>query len=108
MTRASIRADARTAILLAYTVNELPDDGRTLLLEQLVPRARAGAALLVVEPIARLTAGWWDEWRTVLEREGARADEWRLPAQLPPLLRSIAKGAGLDPRELTARTIAKL
>lgn len=108
VTRTSIRADARTGILLAYTVNELPDDGRALLLERLVPRARAGAALLVVEPIARLTAGWWDEWRTVLEREGARADEWRFPAQLPPLLRSIAKGAGLDPRELTARTIAKL
>ncbi len=108
VTRTSIRADARTGILLAYTVNELPDAGRALLLDRIVQRVRAGAALLIVEPIARLTSAWWDEWRDALHREGARDDDWRFPATLPPLLRSIAKGAGLDPRELTARTIAKM
>ena len=30
------------------------------------------------------------------------------PATLPPLTRQIAKGAGLDPRELLARTISRL
>ena len=108
LTRAPIRADARTGILLAYAVNELPPERRAVLLERLVQRVRGGAALLVVEPIARRTADWWDEWRAALAREGARADDWRFAADLPPLLRSIARGAGLDPRELTARTIAKL
>lgn len=107
LTRAPIRADARTGILLAYAVNELPPERRAVLLERLVQRVRGGAALLVVEPIARRTADWWDEWRAALAREGARADDWRFAADLPPLLRSIARGAGLDPRELTARTIAK-
>ena len=44
----------------------------------------------------------------ILVADGARADEWRFPATLPPLTRQIAKGAGLDPRELLARTICKL
>jgi hypothetical protein len=108
LTRAPLRADARTGMLLAYAVNELPEDGRAALLERVVDRVRGGASLLIVEPIARLTASWWETWQVALGGQGARADEWRFPATLPPLLRSIAKGAGLDPRELTARTIAKL
>ncbi len=108
ITRTPLRADPRTGILLAYAVNELSPDARAPLLEQVVERVRAGAALLVVEPIARRGADWWNEWSTRLVAEGARADEWRFAAPLPPLLRSIAKGAGLDPHELTARTISKI
>jgi hypothetical protein len=102
------RADPRSGILLAYTVNELSPDARAALLERIDDRARAGAAVLIVEPIARRGADWWDEWRNRLTAAGARADEWRFRASLPPLLGSIAKSAGLDPRELTARTIAKI
>jgi Methyltransferase small domain len=97
-----------TAILLAYTVNELPADARAALLERVSQSARAGSRLLIVEPIARGVTSWWPEWTGRLVADGARADEWRFPAALPPLTRQIAKGAGLDPRELTARTIAKL
>jgi SAM-dependent methyltransferase len=106
--RLPTRADQRTGILLAYAANELPADGRAALLERIADRARAGAAVLIVEPIARRGAEWWDEWRDRLTKEGARADEWRFSVPLPALLRSIARGAGLDPRELTARTIAKI
>jgi len=99
---------AKTAVLLAYTVNELPADTRALLLDRVSQSTRAGARLLIVEPIARGVTTWWDEWTARLVPAGARADEWRFPAALPPLTRQIAKGAGLDPRELLARTISKL
>jgi hypothetical protein len=97
-----------TAVLLAYAVNELPADTRAALLEKVSASTRAGARLLIIEPIARGVTVWWPEWTERLVADGARADEWRFPAKLPPLTRQIAKGAGLDPRELLARTIAKL
>ena len=96
------------AILLAYTVNELPDAPRAALLEKLVDAARKRTPLLLVEPIARRDKAWWPEWTARLGAEGARADEWRFPANLPASLRLMAKGAGLDPRELTARSLSKL
>jgi methyltransferase family protein len=97
-----------TAILLAYTVNELPAGIRSPLLDRIVDAVRAGAALLIVEPISRKVTDWWPEWNARLSEVGARADDWRFQASLPPLLRQIAKGAGLDPRELTARSISHI
>jgi hypothetical protein len=96
------------AIVLAYTVNELPDASRSALLPKLVDAVRKGTRLLIVEPIARRDKEWWPEWEARLAAEGARADEWRFPSNLPATLRQIAKGAGLDPRELTARSISKI
>ena len=96
-----------SAILLAYTVNELPDAARDALCEKAVTAVRQGTSLLIVEPIARRDKAWWPDWASRLGAVGARADEWRFPAVLPPTLREIARSAGLDPRELTARTIYK-
>ena len=70
---------AKTAVLLAYTVNELPADTRALLLDRVSQSTRAGARLLIVEPIARGVTTWWDEWTARLAPDGARADEWRFP-----------------------------
>ena len=87
-----------TAVLLAYAVNELPADTRASLLERVSASTRTGSRLLIVEPIARGVTAWWPEWTSRLVADGARADEWRFPASLPPLTRQIAKGrAGLDP-----------
>lgn len=94
-------------ILLAYAVNELPAATRAALLDKLVEATAKGAGLLIVEPIARRDKEWWPEWEARLGAEGARADEWRFPSNLPLMLRQIAKGVGLDPRELTARSIHK-
>ena len=57
---------------------------------------------------SRLPGGsspWWRDWQTAIERAGGRADEWRFPADLPPTQLALARAAGLDPRELTARSL---
>jgi hypothetical protein len=94
-----------TGILLAYTVNELPDEARSRLLPALLASARAGSSLLIVEPIARRMSGWWSSWKAAITHAGGRADEWRFPSNLPERQRGLARAAGLDPRELTARTL---
>lgn len=104
LAQARIRGEDGLGILLAYTVNELPDDVRDALLPALVAAARGGAHVLIVEPIARRTARWWTAWDSAVAAAGGRADEWRFPSELPSRQRALARAAGLDPRELTART----
>lgn len=94
-----------TAILAAYAANELAPDGRTVLLTSLLEAHARGARVLVIEPIARRSSPWWPEWQTAVEGAGGRADEWRFPAALPATQLALARAAGLDPRELTARTL---
>ena len=94
-----------SALLFAYAVNELPDPQRAALLDKLTAPGQRRTPLLIVESIARRDKAWWPEWVDRLTREGARADEWRFPAKLPQVLAQIARSAGLDPRELTARSI---
>jgi hypothetical protein len=94
-------------LLFAYAINELPDPRRAALLEKLAAAARTPASFLIVESIARRDKPWWPAWADRLRGEGARADEWRFPANLPSALAQSARSAGLDPRELTARTIYK-
>ena len=99
-------ASPESGLLLAYAVNELGDAPRSALLDKVVQSTQRGGRLLIVEPIARRDKPWWPEWAARLGREGAREDEWRFPAVVPPALRQLAKAAGLDLRELTARTIS--
>ena len=94
-----------SAILAAYVLNELPEGSRTSLMDDLVCAAAQGTRLLIIEPISRSVSPWWDS--AVLRFAGARgrADEWRFQVELPSLLRLLDTAAGLDHRELTARSI---
>jgi hypothetical protein len=96
-----------SAIVLAYAVNEIPDPARSALLDKLFAAASRGRQVLVVEPIAKRDRTWWPAWASRLAQAGVVEREWRFPATLPPVLRQIAKSAGLDPRELTARTLSR-
>jgi hypothetical protein len=71
-----------------------------------VDAVRGGTRVLVVEAIALRDKPWWPEWTRVLEAEGARADEWRFDADIPVVIRELARRAGLTLKELTARTIS--
>jgi hypothetical protein len=93
-----------TAMLAAFALNELPDAGREALMARLLDRAARGDRLLIVEPIAGFVARWWDRWRARVEAVGGRADQWRFPLELPPIVAKLDRAAGLDHRELTGRS----
>ena len=97
--------EGRAGVLAAFTVNELAEGPRRDLLDRLVGAARAGSAVLVVEPISRRVTPWWPEWAEAFRGAGGREDEWRLRPSLPPRLALLGKAAGLDTRELTARSL---
>lgn len=95
-----------SAVLAAYVVNELLAEDRAELLPRLVDAGRGRPRpVLVVEPIARRTAPWWPEWERAFLEAGGRADEWRVRTELPQVLQELDRAAGLDHRELTARTL---
>lgn len=104
--RANLRGEPGLGIVAAYAVNELPDEGRAVLLQHLLAAHARGARVLIIEPIARrLAGGWWPAWQAAFTGAGGRADEWRFPAHLPERQRALGKAAGLDLRELTGRSL---
>jgi SAM-dependent methyltransferase len=109
-TRRANLADVRlpagpSDFLTAFTLNELADPVRDRLLDQLMARARRGDRLLVIEPLARSVSPWWDAWRDKIVAAGGRSDEWRFQTELPAVVRKLDRAAGLNHRELTARSL---
>jgi len=88
-------------IVAAFVVNELKDEDRGEMLRHLKVAATS-ASVLIVEPISQRISPWWDEWTREL---GARADEWRVRVDLPPIVKRLSKAAGLRPEVLTARSL---
>ena len=105
LTRVPLQPRPGLGILAAYAVNELSDDARRGVLPRLLDAGARGAAVLIVEPIARRLAPWWASWEAAFTAAGGRSDEWRFPSMLPPRQRQLAKSAGLNPQEMTARTL---
>lgn len=94
----------RRGIVAGWVLNELAPDARLRTWAALTRAAETGDAVLVVEPIARTVSPWWDDVAADAIRLGGRADEWRFPADLPPLVAKLDRAAGLSHRELTARS----
>jgi hypothetical protein len=92
-------------IVAAFTINELDRGQRDVVLKRLLEAQSKGAAILVIEPIARRAVPWWNEWFEAFVGSGGRSDQWRFPAGLPSSLKLMDKAAGLDHRELTARSL---
>ncbi len=105
ITRVPTRGRTGTGIIAAYAINELTKEARAAVLEQLLTARTGGAKVLIVEPIARRALPWWTDWQTAFEHVGGRGDEWRFPANLPSTQQMLARAAGLNPRELTARSL---
>lgn len=103
--RTRLPSTPHSAILLAYVVNELGEQDRDHLADGLKVAHARGTRVLVIEPIARRVAPWWSRWEDLFASGGGRADEWRFPSDLPQRQKQLARAAGLDPRELTARTL---
>lgn len=96
---------ATGGVIAAYTLNELSDDRRRAIEMRLLEAGTRGTRVLIVEPIARRVTPWWDQTAARIKALGGREDEWRFPADLPPLLRLLDKSAGLRHQELTARSL---
>jgi hypothetical protein len=100
-------------ILAAFTLNELAPDTRNALLAGAIDRVirvrrfqqEHRSRLLVIEPIAQFVAPWWEQWRQTIVAAGGRADEWRFRVELPPIVAKLDRAAGLNHRELTARSL---
>jgi hypothetical protein len=95
----------RTAVIAAFTVNELTDDARAALLPRLLAAGREGARVLVVEPIARRLTPWWGAWAAAIRDGGGREDDWSFPATLPSTLALLDRASGLDHPALKGRSL---
>jgi len=93
------------AAIAAYTLNELSGERRREVELHLLEAASRGTSVLIVEPISRAVTPWWDQTATRVKALGGREDDWRFPADLPPLLQLLDKSAGLHHQELTARSL---
>lgn len=101
----AVRIPAATAVVAAFTMNELHAPLRDGFRAEFMRTARSGAPVLIVEPIARRVASWWDAWAEEWRRAGGRADEWRFHVELPDRLALMDRAAGLNHRELTGRSL---
>jgi len=93
------------AFLAAFAINELDDGSRERLMTRLLDRARRGDGVLVVEPLARAVAPWWNRWTDRVVAAGGRADEWRFRIERPAIVEKLDRAAGLDHREITGRSL---
>jgi SAM-dependent methyltransferase len=101
-----VRFPARaSAVVAAYAANELPEDARAAMLRELLAADARGTRVLVVEPIAKSAVPWWPRWADAFRAAGGREDEWRFPIELPGITGRLCRAAGLDHRELTARSL---
>jgi hypothetical protein len=98
---------ASEAILLAYAVNEIAGaDARNRLLDWLLAESARNVRVVIVEPLAGFVAPWWREWQHAFEGAGGRSDEWRARIALPAVVERLDRAAGLNHRELKARTLS--
>lgn len=95
----------KTGIVIGWSVNELGEQDRRRLIERVALLIERGAAVLVIEPLARAVSPWWDEWARRLLPLGGRADEWKFPVALPPALAALDEAAGFRREHLGARSL---
>lgn len=99
------RIPANTGVIAAFTINELEPASRERFCSEFIRIAKSGSPVLIVEPIAKRVAAWWDDWAERWLKIGGRADEWRFRVTLPERLALMDRAAGLDHRELTGKSL---
>lgn len=96
---------AGTGIIAGWAVNELDTPARARLLIALQTAITKGASFLMLEPLARGVAPWWDDWTRVLTPLGVVAGDYKFDVDLPPRLAEFSDGAGFNNRTLSARVM---
>ena len=64
-----------------------------------------GASFLMLEPLARGVAPWWDEWVEALGPHGVVAGDYKFDVDLPARLAEFSESAGFNNRVLSARVM---
>jgi hypothetical protein len=98
----SARLDPAAGVLSAYTLNELDEPARRKVLDSALA---SGRELLVIEPIARGITPWWDAAAKAVVTGGGRADDWKLPLDMPERWRLLDRAAGFRRDHLSARAL---
>ena len=94
-------------VLLAFAVNEIADAAaRDRVRDRLLAHGASGGRVIVIEPLAGFVAPWWTSWASAFEAAGGRADEWKFRVPLPAIVDKLDRAAGLNHRELKARSLA--
>jgi hypothetical protein len=83
----------------------LKDADRDQLRDTMLEAAKRGTSILVIEPISLRISPWWSDWTEGFTKAGGRSDEWRIPVDLPPIVKRLARASGLRPEVLTARSL---
>lgn len=94
-----------TGIIAGWAVNELETPARARLLISVVAALTRGASFLMLEPLARGVAPWWDEWARALAPHGVVAGDYKFDVDLPARLAEFSDGAGFNNRTLSARVM---
>jgi hypothetical protein len=87
-------------------VNEFSDESRRALRPALLDLARQGASVLVVEPIARRAAPWWDDWAATFDQVRGQARRWDWKIDVSPQLAELARDAGFRRESLSVRSLS--
>ena len=96
----------RIGVIAGWSLNELDANARDRVLAHVLAGGTDGLRALVVEPVARGPAPWWDAWAERFTAAGGRADTWRFEDELPAPVRDLDRAAGLDHARLTARSLS--
>jgi len=92
-------------IVIGWTLNELDDERREAIALRLLHWAGKGARLLVIEPVSKRVAPWWDPWVAKFPKATCAVMEKRLRLPLPPKVALLARSAGLSADETVVRVL---
>jgi SAM-dependent methyltransferase len=88
-----------------WTLNECRPELRTRIVAHLTRALDAGARVIVLEPLARAVAPWWDELAAALAPLGFASELHKYSIERPDWIERLDEASGLDHREIGARVL---
>jgi len=99
------RLRAGDLVAAGFVLNECRPDVRERLVRLLARAQDDGARVLVLEPLARGAAPWWDDVARALAPSGGVAELSKYALERPDWIERLDDAAGLDHREIGARVL---
>jgi hypothetical protein len=93
-------------VVIGWTLNELDDEKRDLIAAKLLPWVARGSRLLVIEPVSKRVAPWWDAWVARFPPARCSVLEKKLRLALPPRVALLARSAGLGAEATVVRVLS--